>query len=171
CGSRSQSRGRASRSPRTPFPARASRGVGGGSTLSTASRAPGASRAATSRKCGSKWTGSAAERAFQFLLVHPGATLHASLAGFVVELLIGSPAASPVRSQAAPPPRGEAVRGGPAGGGCLAGPGTLLVDRPGSDLLGGVFVAAPLQKSFLDVLLLASTFLAPGLLWHPCPPL
>ena len=48
----------------------------------------------------------------------------------------------------------------------LAGAGAFLVHRAGRDLLGGVLAAAALLEALLDVLVLALTLLAPGLLRH-----
>src|SRR6185369_633443 len=102
-----------------------------------------------------------ADRLLQLRLRHLRAAADAALTRFVVELFLGTPAGTAVRTQAAPPARRDVVDRRTARGHRLAGPRALLVDGARGDLLRGVLVLTALFEAFLDVFVLPLAFGTP----------
>src|SRR5436309_4947884 len=103
---------------------------------------------------------------FQLCLVHPRAAPDPTILRLFVELVVGPSAGPRVRAESPAPPRGDVLDGRTAGFLGLAGPGPLLVDGAGRDLLGHVHGLTPLAEPFLDVLGLPLALLVPGPLRH-----
>src|SRR3954447_535002 len=108
---------------------------------------------------------SATHGALQLRLVHLRPALDALALRLGVELLAGAPTRSRVRAQAASTRRRDVVDRRAARGLRLAGPGALLVDRAGRDLLGLLRRPTALLEAVLDVLVLPLTLSAPPP-WH-----
>src|SRR5947208_10148414 len=115
---------------------------------------------------GAAASGGPVHGSLQLRLVHLRAAADPVILRLLVELVAGPTAGASVRAQAAAPPgrdvRPRQSRGPPR----LTGPGSLLVDRAGGDLLGAPLARAALAESRLDVFVLTFPLGAPGSLWH-----
>src|SRR3954447_23900723 len=109
---------------------------------------------------------SAVDGAEQLRLAHLRAALDALLTGLVVQLVERPATRATVRTQTTPARRRDVLDRGATGLSRLAGPGPLLVDRPGGDLLGLALGGAPIAEAVLDVLVLSLAFRGPGGLRH-----
>src|SRR4029450_10814210 len=94
-------------------------------------------------------------RPLELRLVHLRTALDAELLRLVVELIASRPL-RPVGAGPEPsaPSRGDVARRGPRGRPRLAASRALLVDGPGSDLLGFALAGPALAAALLDVLVL-----------------
>src|SRR5437868_6546174 len=106
----------------------------------------------------------------KLLLVHLRAIRDVLALGLVVELLLGAAALAPrARPEPASAARRDVTTRRARRLSRFAGTRPLLVDRPGSDLLGPLRRAALLLLALLDVLVLAFALVAPGSLRHADP--
>jgi hypothetical protein len=110
--------------------------------------------------------GSAPDGPFQLRLRHRRPSGHSHVARLLVELTAGAATRTRMGAQSSPPCRRDVVDRGPAGGPALACARSLLVDRPGRDLLGHVVRFASRLEPFLDVSELAPALGTPRMCCH-----
>jgi hypothetical protein len=106
------------------------------------------------------------QSSFKLRLGHLGSPVDPSILRLLVELTVGTPTGSPVRSQPTTASGRDVLDGGSTRRPGLTRASPLLVHGPGRDLLRGVLGTSLLPQAFLDVFVLALALLAPRLLRH-----